>query len=87
MSTLAGWLDAIATGPDLDGALCRRDPHMWDDTTDPQPAVEACLYQCKAYDACREWAQAQPAGSLAGIVAGEIYLHPSDRKQQRKTSA
>ena len=86
MSTLANWLDAIGNAPDLDGALCRQDPHMWDDTADPQPAVEACLYQCRAFDACREWAQTQAAGSLVGIVAGEVYVCPSDQKQ-RKASA
>jgi len=68
---------------DLADVLCRQDPEMWDDTTDPQPAVDGCLYRCKAYNACRQWAQTQPADSLVGVIAGEVYVHPSDRKPRR----
>jgi hypothetical protein len=79
--TLDRWLSLIG-GPRLPDALCRQDPQRWDDTGDPQPAVDGCLYQCRAYDACREWALDQPAGSLVGIVAGEVHLHSSDRRKE-----
>jgi hypothetical protein len=79
MSTLDDILSLIG-GPRLADALCREDPELWDDTTDPQPAIDGCLYRCKAFGACFDWAHAQPAGRLVGIVAGEVYLHPSDRK-------
>jgi hypothetical protein len=67
---------------DLADVLCRQDPKLWDDTTDPQPAIDRCLYQCRAYDACRQWAQTQAADTLVGVIAGEVYLHPSDRRER-----
>jgi hypothetical protein len=87
VSVIDDFYSAMTGIPHLPENACRQDPELWDDTTDPQPAVEVCLYQCKAYDACREWAQAQAADTLVGIVAGEIYLHPSDRPRKTKEPA
>ena len=84
MSTLDDRLGAALGGiPRLPGAACTGLHNVMDATDDPQPALEICA-TCRVYEACRQFADEQ-GDNLVGIVAGEVYLHRSDRR--RKASA
>jgi hypothetical protein len=74
-----GLLTVLRSIPELPGAACRG--LAWDDLPDTA-AARICL-RCPALSACARWADAQPANSLHGIIAGRRYSyvsHPSVRR-------
>jgi hypothetical protein len=80
----SGLLAAALGGsiPELPGARCRGLAPAWDlPGVDPAIPARICR-RCPALLACTRWADAQPPGSLHGVIAGRKYryvAHPSLR--------
>ena len=60
---------ALRPIPVLVGALCRGQP--FDRLSDADAA--AICHRCPALAACAAWADAQPANTLTGVIAGRWY--------------
>jgi hypothetical protein len=79
VSTLDGWLDAIGNAPDLEHGLCVGNWDLFDDVDLPDEALALCR-QCGVLARCTEWASTLSDRQLSGVVAGEVRVHPSNRR-------
>jgi hypothetical protein len=90
---------ALGGIPDLRDAACAGRWNLFDpeqDRVGNQPvedptdrherAIEICLYECRAYEQCRDHQLSLPRAKRAvGIVAGELY-HASFESKKKKAS-
>jgi hypothetical protein len=79
MSTLDGWLDTIANGPDLEKGLCIGNWDLFDDVDLPDEALALCR-QCSVQQRCADWSATLSDRELSGVVAGVVRVHPSNRR-------
>jgi hypothetical protein len=85
-------LSALGGAPNLRGAACRDQSQIFDVTDDPgliESSKTICRTACPALTACRRWVDSLPAGSVNGVVAGELHTwtsRPSTRQPKRRAS-
>jgi len=82
------YLSALRNVPPLDGAECTDSAPMFDETQDVG-VIEACksiCASCPSQIPCASWAQAQPAGTLNGVIGGAVYHWDGYRNHRRKTA-
>jgi hypothetical protein len=78
---------ALAGIPRLNGCLCAGDKSgIWDDVSDPVPAIRRCLRECKAQQACADWAASQPPNSINGVIGGDVYAWVQTPNRRKSTT-